>query len=528
MDNLLRKIELSEDIVIYKENQYRPEEKHLYVEKFQEYVQKGVIKSSYENNLWIGTSGIKQTELDFNFREYRYKTHAGKLLVFTVPELTEILKCYAISIFGVYIWRTIALRLKTIREFLTNFGDPEYKIKDKEEICLIEFLGFIGLAETEADRILAQIPVIATTPAQQRKLEHMINYLALDNELTDLYHAELPVTEFLKWFPLYFWCKVSFILPMRATETLVTPYDCIQRRDDGIYLRIRRTMLKKGARKVFYDIEQDYRIFEYRIPEIDCIKQIEKYQKLTGNHQRRFVFDYSDLSINKILSLPQFNMLITEFFQEYLIGNHKYDYSRFATGIKEFTPVTAGDSRPIAMSNLYYQDNSADICRQLADHMHLTTSEGYYTNVSNTVLATSIMDLQRKINQGYHQTEKFENSYKKAMSQLRTNSVCSSLHQPLLTGDISDCVAEDHLEECFGCRYYTPGENELKEALNTRRKRLDDASKMVLECIFDNFSKKGIDYEKVFLDAHTGITRYQTATREKAQEEFVKWQRRKK
>lgn len=222
-------------------------------------------------------------------------------------------------------------------------------------------------------------------------------------------------------------------------------------------------------------------------------------------------------------------MLITEFFQEYLIGNHKYDYARFATGIREFTPVTAGDSRPIAMSNLYYQDNSADICRQLADHMHLTTSEGYYTNVSNTVLATSIMDLQRKTNQGYHQTEKFENGYKKAMCPVtELLQVCSSLHQPLLTGDISDCVAEDHLEECLGCRYYTPGENELKEALNTRRKRLDDVSKMVLECISDNFSKKGIDYEKIFLDAHTGITRYQTATKEKAQEEFVKWQRSKK
>lgn len=528
MDNLLRKIELGEDIVIYRENQYKPEKKQLYLDIFLKYIQKGVIKGSYESDLWIGTSGIKHTELDFGFREYRYKTHTGKLLGFTAPELKESLKCYAISIFGVYIWKTIALRLKTIRKFLISFGDLEYRINDTEEICLIEFFGYIGLPETEIDKILAQIPVVATAPAHQRQLEHMINYVALDNELTDLYAAELPETEFIKWFPLYFWCKISFILPMRATETLVTPYECIQHRNDDIYLRIRRTMLKKGARKVFYDIDQDYRIFEYKIPEIDCIKQIEKYQKLTGNHQRRFLFDYSDLSINKILSLHQFNMLITEFFQEYLIGNHKYDYSRFATGIKEFIPVTAGDSRPIAMSNLYYQDNSADICRQLADHMHLTTSEGYYTNVSNTVLATSIMELQRKINQGYQQMKTYENSYKKAMSQLRTTSACSSLHQPLLTGDISDCVAENHLEECLGCRYYTPSEVELENALSIRRKKLDEASKMVLKCIADDFNKKDIDYEKIFLEAHTGITRYQTATKEKAQEEFTKWQRSKK
>ena len=46
MDNLLRKIEISEDIVIYKENRYRPEKKQLYMKKFQEYVRKGIIKGS--------------------------------------------------------------------------------------------------------------------------------------------------------------------------------------------------------------------------------------------------------------------------------------------------------------------------------------------------------------------------------------------------------------------------------------------------------------------------------------------------
>lgn len=86
MDNLLRKIELGEDIVIYRENQYRSEKKQLYLDIFLKYIQKGVIKGSYESDLWIGTSGIKHTELDFGFREYRYKTHTGKLLGFTAPE----------------------------------------------------------------------------------------------------------------------------------------------------------------------------------------------------------------------------------------------------------------------------------------------------------------------------------------------------------------------------------------------------------------------------------------------------------
>jgi hypothetical protein len=344
--------------------------------------------------------------------------------------------------------------------------------------------------------------------------------MAVENELTDMYGSStFPDSDFLYWFPVYFWAKITFILPLRATEMLVTPCNCIEYRNGKIFLKVRRTMLKKGTRTVCYDVEKDYKIFSYQIPDSETVRNIEKYKELTASHLRRFLFDYSKYSINEILSLSSFNLLLAEFVRKNLVDNHKYDYSRFASGIAQFSLMSAGDSRPIAMANLFYQDIGADICRQLADHTNINVSAGYYTNVSNTVLASSIMHLQRKLNRGYNNRQE-----KKTETGLQASSPCSSPKQPLETGDIEDCIAEGHIAECFGCRYYTPSPKNLKKEMQKRQENLDSASRKMIEGMAKG--KEILDQmDKLFLDAHTGITRYKTACDEKAEEELKKWQR---
>lgn len=54
-------------------------------------------------------------------------------------------------------------------------------------------------------------------------LSHLINYLAIANEVNDLYHTEMSMDEFKKWFPIFFWANITFVIPLRATEMLVTP-----------------------------------------------------------------------------------------------------------------------------------------------------------------------------------------------------------------------------------------------------------------------------------------------------------------
>ena len=521
MDNILRQVDIDESLVFYTENQYSAANRQKFMDVFQKLQNDKKIRSDFEDAVWICSSDIKTFQIDFSYKEYAYKTHMGKQLGISISRMTDMLKCYAVYICGEFIFRTIAQKVNSIKTFLTAFGDPAHKIQEQAKVSIIDFLNFIGTPDHQVMVFTDQIPFIKTPRPKQRELCHLINYMAVENELTDMYSSgTLPDSEFIYWFPIYFWAKISFILPLRATEMLVTPFDCITYKGGKIFLNVRRTMLKKGTRTVCYDVEKDYKIFCYQIPDSETVRNIEKYRELTAAHPRRFLFDYSKYSINEILSLSSFNLLLEEFVRKNLADNHKYDYSRFASGITEFSLMSAGDSRPIAMANLFYQDIGADICRQLADHTNINVSAGYCTNVSNTVLASSIMHLQRKLNHGYT-----ENTQKKA-TELQTASLCSSPKHPLVTGDITDCVAEGHIAECFGCRYYSPAPGVLEKELLERKKKLDTASRKMIEGMANG--KEILDQmDKLFLDAHTGINRYKTACDEKAEEELKKWQRHK-
>ena len=115
------------------------------------------------------------------------------------------------------------------------------------------------------------------------------------------------------------------------------------------------------------------------------------------------------------------------------------------------------------------------------------------------------MQYQRRINHKYDDIEYLENVHAVEMF-----SNCASIYQPKITGNILDCIKENHIEECIGCRYYTPSQSELSEEVKIRKEKLDIASKAVIECMADVKGKNEKDFEKIFLDAHTEIIRYKT------------------
>lgn len=520
MDNTLTKIE-SEEFIILREETYNVYERKKYIDYFEKLVKGGKIQGQYEDKIWMCYSGIRYFGINFDFSNMEYKRHFGKELDISKNMVVDMIKSYVLHICGDFIFSTIAQKVNGIKDVLTRYGEYDLECSITQAVGIFDFLGFIGLPENQIEKIEKQIRIQPSSKFKPRELAHLVNYMVVDNEIKDMYSSDIRKEDFLKWFPIFFWTQITFVLPLRVTEMLVTPYDCISRKKDGtVYLRVRRTMLKKGKRHVYYEVDKDYKIFEYPFPDNGTIKVIEKYQRMTIHHERKYLFDFSELCVNGMVSRASFNGILEDFISEKIIGNLKYDYVKYASGIKEFQTILAGDSRPIAMSNLYYQDAGADICRQLADHVHITTSEGYYSNVSNTVQAASIMQYQRRINHKYDDIEYLENVHAVEMF-----SNCASIYQPKNTGNILDCIKENHIEECIGCRYYTPSQSELSEEVKIRKEKLDIASKAVIECMADVKGKNEKDFEKIFLDAHTEIIRYKTVCDIKSAEEVKKWRR---
>lgn len=528
--NVLRRIEVG-DVAILKNNQYSRSEHNKYYAVFANMKNDGLLEGEFSGSKWMGFSGVKRFGIDFSLNEEKYNSHFGRKYGISYKTMEDMIRCYALYIIGAYIFPTINERIAWIKLFATKIGDKDFRLPIEAEDTIIDFLCFISTPENEIVRIQESIHFTKAGSKRQRKLAHMINYLAIANEIKDLYSTPLPANEFKKWFPIFFWSNITFILPLRATEMLLTPYACISIEKDKKYITVRRTMLKEGRRNVHYQVEEDYKEFKYEVPDNWTIEIIERYQEMTSANERNYLFEHTKYMINDMVSLQSFNLLLADFINTHLIGNRKYDYAKYATGIKEFEIVTAGDSRPIAMANLYFQDISADICRQLANHSQVSTSFGYYTNVSNTIQCASIMQVQRRINRERSEVDAACAVYTdKKMRALRDQTLgCLSPAQPLITGNITDCIKENHLHECMGCQYYAPSESELKKEVEKRKQKLDAISKQLVEYIADVRveGKKNIDTDKLFLDTHTGAVRLKCVSDEYAEEAEKKWRRHK-
>ena len=529
MESVLRQIE-TEDSIFFVENQYYQIDIQKYKDKFLKLQKKGIIskKTKYTDSKWQCFSETDTQLISLIYNDISYCQHLKSLLKISSAELNKMLRAYAVSLFGVFVLSTIAVYLNSVVNFINHYYEPDFFMNSDDAHRVIDFLEFINFPEQDLNTLLKRVKIEKVVKSHEpRKLANLINYLAVSNEIQDIYMDEnLSDEEFIYWFPIFFWTQITFVIPLRATEMLTTRSNCIERKNGDVFIHLWRTKLKKGNRNVYYNVDQDYTEFTYRIPDSHTVKVIEKYQNLTKSNERKFLFTTSDLMPNHIFPLDSFNARLEQFVDERLIGNTKYDYAKFASGIDDFERITAGDSRPIAMANLYYQDLGADICKQLANHERISTSAGYYTNVSNTVLASSIIQMQRKINYEASQNKKYEGTI-----SLRPygNEYCDSPKRPLETGNVEDCVSEGHLQECLGCRFYRPSEAKLVEDMKKREVKLDEASKRVIEFINKKGKKKDSkeDFDKLFLDAHTGIQRFHTACDEKAKEEEIKWRRRK-
>ncbi|EGD47040.1 hypothetical protein Cpap_1236 [Ruminiclostridium papyrosolvens DSM 2782] len=526
MDNLLRKIE-SEEVILYTDQVYSVEVLNKCREIHKSLVNSGKLEGIFEADKWIGNSDVKKYGLDFSLHSEAYKKHIGKEFGIAEETMKNMLRCYAIYCNGVYVYQTIARdKISTIKEFLQKYKDKDFRLTTTGITTLEDFLGFINTPDSQIERITSNIKLIKSKESSQRLLSPIINYLVIENEVNSIYRNNPDDNTFKKWFPIFFWVNITFILPLRATEMLLTPKECIYKENGKTYLIIRRTRLKKGTRTVYYDINKDYKEFTFEIPATEVVRNVEKYIELTKEQDRRFLFEYNELMINNMLSLQSFNHLVAAFVEEHIIGNSRYDFAKYATGITEFEPVTAGDSRPIAMANLYFQKLGEDICRQLADHININTSSGYYTNISETIWASSVVQLQKKLDYEWrYSKEQYEQVNKTAVDT--SNSVCTSSKRLADENDLSDCIEQRHLADCMGCEYYRPSKAELESFMQFQQKKADDSARRVIEFMNNTMSikNKDVSLEEVFLSVQTDATRFRMGCNIKAEEKYNEWQR---
>lgn len=277
MDNLLRKVE-SDEVVVYTDQVYSIDVLNKCREIHQKLVDEGKIESDFDSDKWMGYSGVKKFGMDFSMDIILYSKHIGKEFGITADTMKNMLRCYAIYCNGVYVYQTIAReKIGIVKDFLLKYKDKDFKLTATGITTIEDFLGFIGTPDKQIEQIVSNIRLIKINEKSQRELSPIVNYLVIENEINHIYRDNCDDKTFKKWFPIYFWVNITFILPLRATEMLLTPKKCIYRENDKTFLGIRRTRLKKGTRTVYYDVNEDYKEFTYEIPDTEVIRNIARW-----------------------------------------------------------------------------------------------------------------------------------------------------------------------------------------------------------------------------------------------------------
>ena len=119
---------------------------------------------------------------------------------------------------------------------------------------------------------------------RQRQLADFKSYLRF-NEVIDAFWLCADAPQKLFYFPLYFWWKLTAILPLRPMELLLTPRDCLRVCNEESILTVRRSKLKGNFNKVDYRIANDYMLKEYTI-NTGLAYEVERYIAMTENMNR--------------------------------------------------------------------------------------------------------------------------------------------------------------------------------------------------------------------------------------------------
>lgn len=430
---------------------------------FQEYKEQGVIlNAEFEDNIWILTDELTNVSLRFDIDEDKYYSNANMWTACDLKCYMEAVKVYATFMLGAH-------GLGSIREIVncavilghSSFEDATQFISGHYHLAeMIKMLPGYSSQRDAVVECLEENQLYWGRGRKRRVLKEFTAYFRF-NEMLEHYWITASEQKKLFYFPIMLWWKITSILPLRPTEFVLTPRDCLRRKEGKYLLTIRRTKLKGAQKKRAYKIDEDYQRYEYIIPDEIAeiiIWYIDKTNDMQESPWGCLFRKAANRSYIERHGLYYQNGAYTYAVLSSTLGT-LYDEA----GIGENDRLHLGDSRHIAMMNLIISGGSPTICMELAGHSNIDISSHYYSNMS-TLVECATYELYRKTKNKRGVLLHGSNRRELNKKLLHENCVevengwCSS--DAWKVQDISDCIqvvnSEGHIADCVSCKYYIP------------------------------------------------------------------------
>ena len=478
---------------------------------FENYRQRGVIlNDSFDDPSWTLSDQTRNVGLTLIPFEGHFHKSAMKWIGCDHRCYQECIKAYIAFNLG-------EMGLSTLRELCNVFialanKTCEEAADSKEYVNhIMGLLQIIPGGSEERDYVIEALEERSTRQrkGKQRHLADFKTYLKF-NEMLMRFWGTAGKRQKLFYFPLYFWWNLTAILPLRPTEFLLIPRDCLDDDSGKSILTIRRTKLKGGFQKIAYRIAEDYEYKKYVITE-SLANELRTYLKATAKMRR-----------------PKLDTLfLQQPHLEYIcIGQNSsskyYSYSYLKTCLRYFydevvesgiARVQLGDTRHIAMANLIISGGSPILCRELAGHVDIDISSHYYTNISSLVECVTL-EQYRKTRGGTVDIAG-TSRYPLALPEIHSRVAEGWCAAPSVAeGSVSECLkassGRGHIGDCTYCGHFWPDNPGVRmKFLNhaSGKQRVDADAQHLIRMI--ELVRKGLGHEE---DIGTALLRLQRSS----------------
>ena len=497
------------------------------MERFVQFKREGIIVAdSYEDKQWTITDEVvKGAVINFQIDEIHYVRETLPRLGCSLADYEQAMRVVITSRFGFSI-KTLQADSAVMRKFANQLTIPENYAQAQVLADLLALLPGCSQYRDGVQRAIDDISPLSLSNRQQRRLAHYQSYLRFF-DLLNSFWATASLAEKVLYFPVWFWFSITGVLPLRPTECVLTPRQCITKKGDRYYLKVNRSRKKGTHQDVRYRKSLDYTLCEYPIPEHLAIPILE-YISATEDVYRSDI----DVLFCKASQFAGINANCDND-NHYTYNNLKQGLAYFYRNIirekfgyvivsecdrlaeNEIEKINLGDMRHIAMIALAVSGGSPSICRELAGHDSIEISSHYYANLREFL---DVLGWER-----YRETAvDMKKAYGLSVSRQYPVSDGFCQCEQVWSGEFAPCESAVDSEgvpgTCGVCRWYLPswhhdvrGENRspkeqaanalqqtctlLRQAIEQVRKGLGNED--TLSCTLDRLAAHAQQYARI-------------------------------
>lgn len=334
--------------------------------------------------------------------------------------------------------------------------------------------------------------------SSQRQLSSISSYL-LFNDLLDKFWTTANDNQKLFYFPVWMWWKITSVLPTRPIELVLTPRDCLSKKDGEYYLTVRKNRIKGNAKYKTYKIDGDYEKVTYNIPPV-IGKEVEWYLDKTKDFPESVVntlfittphyekWERSVPIISRYYTYVNLSTCLAYFYNEVIIGKFGYtvidDKERAFIDRNEIQYIDLGDTRHIATFNAIFNGTGVVLAQTLAGHDNLEITAHYFSNINKVVRCMAYTEYQKiaSANTSY-QISTLNPFTITNMKEVEGGCCCSKKYSE---GNYDDCLdargPNFEVGYCKNCQYFrTAGQD--RHDTSVLEQHISDDVNLLLEVI---------------------------------------------